>query len=122
MTLGHERCQEISGSELRRSRRSASAADPREFARPPLCPVPRRAGSGPRPRSKRPIVRMKLYGTAASPFVRRVRVTAAEVGEPVELVNTATEAGHAELRALSPIWKVPVAIVEPAVAGGTLIY
>ena len=65
---------------------------------------------------------MKLYGTTTSPFVRRVRVIAAEVGEPVELVNTATPAGQAELRALSPIWKVPVAIVEPAVAGGTLIF
>jgi glutathione S-transferase len=52
---------------------------------------------------------MKLYGTTTSPFVRRVRAIAAEVGEPVELVNTAGEAGQALLREVSPIRKVPVA-------------
>jgi glutathione S-transferase len=52
---------------------------------------------------------VKLYGTTTSPFVRRVRVVAAEVGEPVELFDTATDAGQAALRAASPIWKVPVA-------------
>ena len=55
---------------------------------------------------------MKLYGTTTSPFVRRVRVTAAEVGEPVERVDTATDAGMATLRAVSPIRKVPVAEVD----------
>jgi glutathione S-transferase len=55
---------------------------------------------------------MKLYGTTTSPFVRRVRVIAAEVGEPIELVITATDAGMAELRAISPLRKVPVAIVD----------
>ncbi|KAB2903105.1 MAG: glutathione S-transferase [Kofleriaceae bacterium] len=52
---------------------------------------------------------MKLYGTTTSPFVRRVRVVAAEVGAPYELVNTAPADGQAALRAISPIWKVPVA-------------
>jgi hypothetical protein len=52
---------------------------------------------------------MKLFGTTTSPFVRRVRVVAAEVGQPLELVNTATDGGQAELREVSPIWKVPVA-------------
>ncbi len=52
---------------------------------------------------------MKLYGTTTSPFVRRVRVVAAEVGAPFELVNTAPAEGQAALRAVSPIWKVPVA-------------
>jgi glutathione S-transferase len=52
---------------------------------------------------------VKLYGTTTSPFVRRVRVVAAEIGEPVELIDTATDAGQARLRAASPIWKVPVA-------------
>lgn len=52
---------------------------------------------------------VKLYGTTTSPFVRRVRVVAAEIGEPVELVDTATDEGQARLRAASPIWKVPVA-------------
>jgi glutathione S-transferase len=54
---------------------------------------------------------MKLLGTTTSPFVRRVRVVAAEVDEPVELVNTAQPPGDAELRACSPIAKVPVAVV-----------
>lgn len=52
---------------------------------------------------------MKLYGTSTSPFVRRVRVVASEAGVPVELVSTAGDAGQAALRAISPIWKVPVA-------------
>ena len=55
---------------------------------------------------------MKLYGTSTSPFVRRVRIVAAEVGEPVERVDTATEAGQAELRGLTPIRKVPVASLD----------
>jgi glutathione S-transferase len=55
---------------------------------------------------------MKLYGTTTSPFVRRVRVVAAEVGEPVDRVDTAPEAGMAALREVSPIRKVPVAVVD----------
>ena len=52
---------------------------------------------------------MKLYGTTTSPFVRRVRVVAAELGHPVEMVNTAGEDGQRALRALTPIGKVPIA-------------
>jgi glutathione S-transferase len=55
---------------------------------------------------------MKLYGTTTSPFVRRVGIIATEVGEPVEWVDTASEGGQAALRELSPIRKVPVAIVD----------
>src|SRR5512142_1969685 len=55
---------------------------------------------------------MKLLGTTTSPFVRRVNIVAAEVGEPIEWVDTATEAGQAALRELSPIRKVPVAITS----------
>lgn len=55
---------------------------------------------------------MRLFGTTTSPFVRRVRVVAAEVGEPVELVDTATDLGMAQLRDISPIRKVPVAILD----------
>ena len=51
---------------------------------------------------------MKLYGTTTSPFVRRVRIVGALVGAEMELVNTAVESGQNELRALTPIWKVPV--------------
>ena len=55
---------------------------------------------------------MKLYGTTTSPFVRRVRVVAAEVGEAVERIDTAPDAGQAALREVSPIRKVPVALVD----------
>jgi glutathione S-transferase len=55
---------------------------------------------------------VRLYGTTTSPFVRRVRVVAAEVGEPVELINTAQPDGDAALRRISPIAKVPVAVVD----------
>lgn len=55
---------------------------------------------------------MQLYGTTTSPFVRRVRIVAAEVGEPVDLIDTHTPEGEAALRATSPIWKVPVAVID----------
>jgi glutathione S-transferase len=61
---------------------------------------------------------MKLFGTTTSPFVRRVRVVAIEIDEPIELVNTAPDEGQAKLREVSPIRKVPVAIVD----GGRTIY
>lgn len=60
---------------------------------------------------------MKLYGTTTSPFVRRVAVVAAEVGVPVERIDTASDAGQQALRAVSPIWKVPVADID-----GKIIY
>lgn len=55
---------------------------------------------------------MRLYGTTTSPFTRRVRIVAAELGEPIDWVDTATDAGQAALREISPIRKVPVAIVD----------
>ena len=55
---------------------------------------------------------MKLYGTTTSPFVRRVRVVAAEIGEPVDRIDTATDAGMAALREVTPIRKVPVAQID----------
>lgn len=55
---------------------------------------------------------MKLYGTTTSPYVRRVRVVAAEVGEPIDRIDTAPEAGQQALRAISPIRKVPVAELD----------
>jgi glutathione S-transferase len=58
---------------------------------------------------------MKLYGTTTSPFTRRVRVVAAEIGEPIDRVETSTDEGQGELRAISPIRKVPVAIVDDRV-------
>lgn len=55
---------------------------------------------------------MKLYGTTTSPFTRRVAIVAAEVGEAIDRMDTASEAGQAALREVSPIRKVPVAIVD----------
>jgi glutathione S-transferase len=58
------------------------------------------------------LARMKLYGTTTSPFVRRVRVVAAEISEPVDRIDTAPDAGQAALREVSPIRKVPVAVID----------
>jgi glutathione S-transferase len=55
---------------------------------------------------------MKLHGTTMSPYVRRVRIVSAELGEPIEWVDTAGEADQAALRLLSPIRKVPIAVVD----------
>lgn len=55
---------------------------------------------------------MTLYGTTTSPYVRRVRVVALELGLPVTWVDTMTEAGQAALRAVTPIWKIPVVELE----------
>lgn len=57
---------------------------------------------------------MKIFGTTTSPFVRRVLVVADELGEPIERVDTATPEGMKELEAVSPIRKVPIAIVGDA--------
>ncbi len=55
---------------------------------------------------------MKLYGTTTSPFVRRVQVVATELGEPVERIDTASDAGQAALREITPIRRVPVAVID----------
>jgi glutathione S-transferase len=55
---------------------------------------------------------MKVYGTPTSPYVRRVRVVALELGVPLDLVDTRGPEGQAALRAVSPIWKVPVLVRE----------
>jgi glutathione S-transferase len=51
---------------------------------------------------------MRLYGSFTSPYVRRLRILARELGEPVELVDTTTPAGQAALRAVAPLGKVPI--------------
>ncbi|MCK6551411.1 glutathione S-transferase family protein [Myxococcota bacterium] len=58
---------------------------------------------------------MKLYGTYTSPFVRRVRIVAEEVGAPYTLVDSSKDEGQAALRAITPIWKVPVAELDGTV-------
>jgi glutathione S-transferase len=54
-----------------------------------------------------PALRLNVYGTVTSPFVRRVRVVARELKVPYTLVDTTTDEGQTALRARSPIWKVP---------------
>ncbi|MGH1342683.1 MAG: glutathione S-transferase family protein [Nannocystales bacterium] len=54
---------------------------------------------------------LTVYGTTTSPYVRRVRVIAQELGVDVELVNTFEDDGQAHMRAVNPIWKVPTATV-----------
>jgi glutathione S-transferase len=53
-----------------------------------------------------------IYGTTTSPYVRRVRVVAHELGLAHELIDTSSDAGQAELRRRSPIWKVPAAELD----------
>lgn len=53
--------------------------------------------------------RFELFGTTTSPFVRRVRVVAMERGLAFSLVDINTSEGQAQLRAASPVWKVPTA-------------
>jgi glutathione S-transferase len=55
---------------------------------------------------------MKIFGTTTSPFVRRVRVVAFELGVAIDRVDTATPEGLAELERVSPIRKVPVAEID----------
>ena len=55
---------------------------------------------------------IRLYGTITSPFVRRVRIVAAELGLECELLESASDAGQARLREVTPIWKVPVAELD----------
>lgn len=55
---------------------------------------------------------LTVYGTLTSPYVRRVRVVARELGINAELVDTTSEEGQIELRERSPIWKVPVAELD----------
>ncbi len=52
---------------------------------------------------------IKLFGSITSPFVRRVRVVAQELGVDVNRIDSTTEAGQVAMRAVTPIWKVPVA-------------
>jgi len=55
---------------------------------------------------------MKLHGTTTSPYVRRVRIVATELGVPFELVSTVGDEAENALRALTPVWKKPIAEVD----------
>ena len=50
---------------------------------------------------------MKLYGTATSPYVRRIRFVLEDLGVPYTLVDVFSDEGQAELRTKTPLWKVP---------------
>lgn len=51
---------------------------------------------------------MILYGSPTSPFVRRVRVTCLELGLSFQAVDVLQPEGQARMRAVAPLWKVPV--------------
>lgn len=53
-----------------------------------------------------------VYGSLTSPYVRRVRIVADELGVPLTFVDAFTEDGQKALRARSPIWKVPAAELD----------
>jgi glutathione S-transferase len=55
---------------------------------------------------------IRLFGSFTSPYVRRVRIVADELGLPVEQIDTTPAEGQAELRKRSPIWKVPAAEID----------
>jgi glutathione S-transferase len=65
---------------------------------------------------------LRLFGTITSPYVRRVRVVAHELGLPVTLEPTATEAGQRELIARTPLWKVPIAELAGEGAAPQLVF
>ncbi|MCX4246883.1 glutathione S-transferase family protein [Paraliomyxa miuraensis] len=55
---------------------------------------------------------MRLFGTTTSPYVRRVRIVALELGVPFELVDVFSEGGQAAMRAVNPLWKVPTVEID----------
>lgn len=55
---------------------------------------------------------IQLFGSLTSPYVRRVRIVLAELGQSFEWTDTTTDAGQAALRATTPLWKIPVAVIN----------
>ena len=53
---------------------------------------------------------LQILGSRTSPFVRRVRIVATELGVPFALIDTTTDAGLRRLTEVSPIAKIPVAL------------
>lgn len=53
-----------------------------------------------------------VHGTESSPYARRVRIVAAEIGVDCTLLDTRSPEGQARLRACTPIWKLPVAELD----------
>lgn len=63
-------------------------------------------------RHGRAMATITIFGTVTSPYVRRVRVVAHELGMDAQLIDTFSKDGEAALRELSPIWKVPTARID----------
>lgn len=65
---------------------------------------------------------LTVYGTTTSPYVRRVRIVAHELGVEVKLINTREDDGQAQMRTVNPVWKVPTATIgELAMLDSTTI-
>ena len=54
---------------------------------------------------------MKLYSSPASPFARKVRIVAHELGLTLEVLDVAT-ANNEELRRINPLGKIPVLVLD----------
>lgn len=54
---------------------------------------------------------MKLYSSPASPFARKARIIARELGLKLEEINVAT-ANNEELRRINPLGKIPVLVLD----------
>ena len=52
---------------------------------------------------------VELLGNVRSPYVRRVRIVALELGVKLAWIDTDGPQGEALLRELNPLWKMPVA-------------
>lgn len=63
---------------------------------------------------------MKLYSASASPFVRKVRVAALELGihDRIELINVATSPVTSDPRIENPLKKIPTLVLDD----GGLLY
>ncbi|NVB42731.1 glutathione S-transferase N-terminal domain-containing protein [Pseudenhygromyxa sp. WMMC2535] len=69
---------------------------------------------------------LRIYGTRTSPYVRRVRILAHELGVEYSLVDTADPEGPGQsaLRERCPVWKVPTAefLTSPDDPAGELVF
>ncbi len=68
------------------------------------------------------MTRPRLFGTTTSPYVRRVRILALELGVDYEWIDAAPAEGQALLRELNPLWKVPAMFIgdQPLLDSGLI--
>lgn len=55
---------------------------------------------------------IQLFGSLTSPYARRVRIVLQELEKSFEWTDTTTDAGQAALRATTPLWKIPVIVLD----------